>query len=186
LFPEGGGFERFTSTFVSSSAPGYAVAGGTYLDIHKNDQAYVINQKRGIWDSHITKVLTDFTRSAITSISSSSPGFAVASGIYQDKNGDFNTFLLNQKSGVWDSHVQNIAFQDISSNHSGTIFSVSSSAPGYAVGGGYYLDASNHLQMFRINEVNGVLQPPHKIVNSSAARLLNTYSTTSVSSVVKK
>jgi hypothetical protein len=167
--------------YLSSSAAGYAVGGGTYEDIHGKFQGFIINQNHGIWDSYPTKVLKDNT-SIITGISSSSPGFAVVSGADQDRNGKFNTFLLNQKRGVWDSYPQNIAFQDICSNHVAFVESISSSSPGYAVCGGLYIDTSNHFQIFRTNQVNGVLEVAQKIVETTST---NKNEGISVSSVKK-
>jgi len=67
---------------VSSSAPGYAVVGGSYRDIDGYDQAYVINQVNGTWDSSATKIVFDNAatnpNASIVSVSSSDPSYAVA------------------------------------------------------------------------------------------------------------
>jgi len=146
---------------VSSSAPGYAVAGGLYNDRNNKTLAFVVNQKEGVWDSFVTDI--SFVNAAtnpyavifMSSVSSSAPGYAVAGGLYQDTNNKTQAFVVNQKEGVWDSVATDISFVNAFTNPNAGIISVSSSDPSYAVAGGFYQDANNHRQAFVINQVKG-------------------------------
>jgi len=148
-------------TSVSYSAPGYAVAGGYYYDASSHMQAFVVNQVNGIWDSVATDI--SFANAAsnpvafinYNSVSSSAPGYAVAGGYYSDASNHQQAFVVNQVNGIWDSVATKIVLNNAYTNPFGNIVSVSSSAPGYAVAGGLYFDASNHPQAFVVNQVNG-------------------------------
>jgi hypothetical protein len=137
---------------VSSSSPGYAVVGGNYTDTN-GYQAFVINQTPKGWDNVATDISFSnpgFRESRVSSVSSSSPGYAVAGGNYTDANDIARAFVINQTPNGWDNVATDISFSNTSQDS--YVFSVSSSSPGYAVVGGNYVDTNGFYQAFVINQ----------------------------------
>ena len=143
---------------VSSSSPGYAVAGGQYNDDTNHNTAFVINQTPNGWDTKATPLSFPNPNptnpySYVNSVSSSSPGYAVAGGYYYDDTNHNTAFVINQTPNGWDTNATPISFPNPSpTNPLSYVTSVSSSNPGYAVAGGNYYDDTYKFQAFVISQ----------------------------------
>jgi hypothetical protein len=155
-------FSQSQITCISASSTGYAVAGGSYSNSNFSllGKPFVVNQNNGEWSQAKNIVFEgEIIYAIINSISASSPGNAVAGGIYAHSGtimGHDKAFVVNQVEGIW-SLAQDISFSNTSVNV--IDFFVSASSSKNAVAGGTYImnpdSKFSPTTPFVVNQVNG-------------------------------
>jgi hypothetical protein len=143
---------------VSCASPGDCSGGGVYTDAAGNEELYVVDESNGKWGTAIEipgfALLNAGTKASFFGISCSSAGNCGAVGSYTDETGDTQAFVVNETSGTWGSAIEAPGIPFL--NYGGSLATaVSCPANGNCSAGGTYLDASDHLQAFAINETNG-------------------------------
>ena len=92
---------------------------------------------------------------SVTSVSCGAAGDCVAAGYYEDGAGHNQAFIASEKNGRWAKAVEVPGTAALNSGGSAGANSVSCSAAGACVVGGYYKDGSGNFQAFVVNETSG-------------------------------
>ncbi len=90
---------------------------------------------------------------AVTSVSCPSAGDCTAGGYYS--NGGSQAFVVDQVNGTWGSAQEVPGTGALNAGGTAYVGSVSCASAGNCAAGGYYRDASGHLQAFVVDELNG-------------------------------
>jgi D-alanine-D-alanine ligase-like ATP-grasp enzyme len=140
---------------VSCTSAGNCGAGGYYSDRSSHFQAFVINEKNGVWGSakEVAAALNLGGNAKISSVSCASAGACSAGGSYTDGSGHGQAFVVNETNGTWGSAKEVAA----ALSHAGLagINSVSCASAGNCSAGGFYTDGTGHGQAFVAGETNG-------------------------------
>jgi hypothetical protein len=141
---------------VSCASAGNCSAGGFYTDSNLNDQAFVVNETNGTWDSAKqvpgTASLNKYG-AQVTSVSCGSAGNCSAVGYYTDGSGASQAFLVNQTNGAWGTATQVPGLAALNTGREAELASVSCPAAGNCSAGGYYV--SSALQAFVVSQTKG-------------------------------
>jgi len=93
-----GGFAQVWS--VSCATAGNCAAGGVYVDGHRHGQAFVVSETNGTWRTAIevpgSETLNKGGWAFITSLSCRSAGKCAAGGLYTDRSGHQQGFVVSQ------------------------------------------------------------------------------------------
>jgi hypothetical protein len=85
---------------VSCGSAGNCAAGGVYVDGHSHGQAFVVNETNGTWRPAIKVPGSDTLNKGgwarITSLSCRSAGKCAAGGLYTDRSGHQQGFVVSQ------------------------------------------------------------------------------------------
>jgi hypothetical protein len=143
---------------ISCASPGNCSGGGVYTDAAGNQELYVVSETNGSWGSAEEipgfALLNAGTKAIFFGISCSSAGNCGAVGSYVDETGHTQAFVVTQSGGTWGSAIEAPGIPFL--NYGGSLATaVSCPSDGNCSAGGTYLDASDHLQAFAINETSG-------------------------------
>ena len=170
-----GGDARVNS--ISCSSAGNCAAGGRYDDGSGNNQAFVVEEKSGVWDVAIPvpdlEALNAGGAAEVSSISCASPGNCVAGGFYRDGSGQKQAFVAQETSGIWGSAAEVPGTADLNLGGAAAVKSVSCPSIGNCVAGGSYLDGSGLSQAFVVSEENDVWGAAIEVPGSEALNLLD-------------
>jgi hypothetical protein len=137
-------------TSVSCASAGNCSAGGYYTDISGGEQAFVVNQTKGVWGTAEevpgTASLNTFHLAQISSMSCRANGYCSAGGYYYALGGQ-HAFVVDETNGTWGSAA--------AVPGAGAITSLSCTSAGNCGAGGSYLDSSGFQQAFVVDEANG-------------------------------
>jgi hypothetical protein len=144
---------------IACASTGNCSAGGTYTDLAKNTQAFVVNETNGTWGTAIevpgTAALNADGAAIMTSIACSSTGNCAGAGVYADSSVNIQTFVVNETNGTWGTAVEMPGLAALNSGGYGLPVQMSCSSAGNCGVGGSYTDSSNNTQAFVVNETNG-------------------------------
>jgi uncharacterized repeat protein (TIGR02543 family) len=148
---------------ISCPSAGNCAAGGYYQDGSGHDQAFVVDEVAGVWQtaSEVAGTLNVDGKAMILSVSCSSAGNCAAGGSYEDGAGHTQAFGVSEVAGVWGSPTEVAAA--LNAGGEARVISVSCSPDGSCAAGGYYEDGSGHQQAFVVTawgtptEVAGLL-----------------------------
>jgi len=143
---------------VSCASPGDCSAGGSYYASH-HPQVFVVNETKGTWGQ--AEEVPGMAKlnvggyALLDSVACASPGNCSAAGSYYDGLQHFQAFVVNEAKGTWGQaeEVPGTAKLNAGGNAGGGW--VSCASPGNCSAGGFYTDASHHLQALVVNEANG-------------------------------
>jgi hypothetical protein len=129
-----------------------------YTDAAGNEQLYVVDETNGAWGTAVEipgfAILNAGAKAYFLGISCSSAGNCSAVGSYTDESGNTQAFVVSQSGGTWGSAIEAPGIPHL--NYGGSVTTaVSCPSNGNCSAGGTYLDASDHLQAFAINETSG-------------------------------
>ncbi len=149
---------------VSCASPGNCAAGGEYTDDSRNDQAFVVDEKNGVWGDAIevpgTAALNVGGGASVLSVSCASAGNCGAAGSFIDASGRHQPFVVDEKNGVWGSAVEVPGSAALNTERAGDVGasanSISCRGPGNCTLGGYYENTTTGVQPFVADEKNGV------------------------------
>ncbi len=146
---------------VSCASAGSCSAGGFHTDAFGRPQAFVAGEAKGIWGRAQQVPGTAVSKggeAAITSVSCARAGNCSAGGSYLDASGNTQTFVAGEAKGVWGRAQQVPGIAALNKGGDAEIISVSCARAGNCSAGGFYKDASGHLQAFVVNETS----PAHR------------------------
>jgi hypothetical protein len=92
---------------------------------------------------------------SVSSVSCGSAGNCVAGGSYRDRSGRTQAFVVDQTDGTWGSAIEVPGSEALNVRGFAIVGSVSCCAANNCTAGGFYLDGSDHEQVFVVRETNG-------------------------------
>jgi hypothetical protein len=153
---------------VSCGSVGYCAAGGPYVDGSGDAQAFVVDEKNGVWGDAVEvpgmaalNVGGSTGWAAVNSVSCAGAGNCAAGGTYADSSGNAQAFVVDEKNGVWGTAVEVPGTAALNVGGSADVLSVSCGSVGNCVAVGHYTDANHihgaaEIQAFVVDEKNGV------------------------------
>ncbi len=110
----------------------------------------------GTWQKAIevpgTGALNQGSAAQVGSVSCASAGNCAAGGFYADGSGGQQAFVASEVNGTWHAAIEVPGTATLNQGGLAMIFSVSCAMAGRCAAGGYYQDASGHVQAFVVNE----------------------------------
>jgi hypothetical protein len=145
---------------VSCGSPGNCEAVGSYTDATNVLQDFVVSESGGTWGNAVEipglATLNVTGVSSSPNISCSSSGNCSIAGTYGDASKDLQVFVANEVDGAWSSAVEIPGSAALNVGGSASVSGLACSSAGNCNAIGSYTDASNDVQAFTANEVNGV------------------------------
>jgi hypothetical protein len=149
-----GGLAAVTS--VSCASAGNCGAGGIYNAGSGHYEAFVVDERRGVWgrarEVPGTAALNIGGYATVNSVSCASAGNCSAGGDYRDTPTIDQAFVVTEHNGVWHAAIKVPGTLGASSS----LRSVSCSSAGNCAAGGYYSDSPSSQQAFLVAETGGV------------------------------
>jgi hypothetical protein len=144
---------------IACESTGNCSAAGTYTDASNDAQVFVANEVNGVWANAIeipgAAALNAGGAANISTLACSSAGNCSAVGGYTDAAKDIQAFVVNEVDGTWSSAIEVPGLGAINSGGGAVLTDVSCSANGNCSAGGAFTPATNNLQAFVVNEVDG-------------------------------
>jgi hypothetical protein len=145
---------------ISCVSTGQCAAGGVYTDGSNKRQAFVVDEKRGVWGRAIkvpgTATLNKGGAALVNSVSCGATGDCAAGGSYTDGYGHFQAFVVSEKNGIWTNAVEVPGTNSFNTGDIAQVESVSCVSAGNCAAGGAYRDGFGSVQAFVASEKNGV------------------------------
>jgi hypothetical protein len=140
---------------VSCASAGNCSAGGSYTDVSGRTQVFVIGETNGVWNAAKevpgTAALNSGGGAFIDSVSCGAVGNCGAGGEYRDSSHHQQAFVVNETNGTWHSAIEVPGTAAL--NHGTAVTgSVSCASAGHCSAEGQYVDSSQHVQAFVVNE----------------------------------
>lgn len=160
--------EGATTYSISCASPGNCAAGGNYTDGSLVQQAFVVNERKGVLgDAKPIPGLAALNTGPggdgnVNAISCSSAGDCAAGGTYKDKEGHVQAFVANERNGTWGraEEVPGTARLNVGGTAAG-IDAISCSHGGACGAGGTYSTRPAPLDTFYIESFVVDYTPPH-------------------------
>ena len=171
---------------VSCASRGNCTAGGFYTDGSGHVQAFVVDEKKGVWRKAIevpgTAVLNTRGSAEVTSVSCASAGNCAAGGYYSNGSGSGRrqVFVASEKNGVWRKAIEVPGTASLNRGGDAWLNSVSCASAGNCAASGYYHRSSENQQAFVVDEKNNVWRTAIRVPGTAA---LNTGQYATVNSV---
>lgn len=165
-------------TSVSCASAGSCAAGGFYSVKLGQTEAFVVDERHGIW-SPAREVAGAFNAglfASITSVSCSSPGNCAAGGSYTDGGGRAQAFVVTEKNGRWQP-VRRVA-RALNTGGDAVVTTVSCPGAGGCAAGGSYTSTARGQQAFVVSERHGAWSAARQVAGA-----LNTSGDTSVDAI---
>jgi hypothetical protein len=141
-------------TSLSCASTGNCSAGGYYSDSSGFEQAFVVNQVNGTWDTAEevpgTAALNQGSGST-TTVTCPSAGNCSAGGNYNDGTA-FQAFVVSETNGTWGTAEEVPGTAALNQGGNASLTSVSCASTGNCGAGGYYTDSSGHQQAFVVSQ----------------------------------
>jgi hypothetical protein len=143
---------------VSCGSAGNCAAGGFYHDRAFHQQGFVALERNGRWGQAIEVpglgALNQGGFAEVGSVSCGPAGSCAAGGIYQDRQGSGQGFVVSEKNGRWDKAIEVPGLGALNQAGNARVYSVSCGSPGNCAAGGNYT-SGGHQQGFVADERNG-------------------------------
>jgi hypothetical protein len=138
-----GGTARVTS--VSCAPAGGCVAGGYYVDRHRNDQGFVAVERNGRWGraSYVPGLpaLDKGGSAGVSAVSCGPEGGCAAGGAYTDRRGHQQAFAVVEQNGRWGRASYVPGLPALNKGGYAGVDSVSCTSAGSCMAGGFYAPA---------------------------------------------
>jgi hypothetical protein len=158
------------ATAVSCASAGNCSAGGYYTDTNGDQRAFVVNETNGTWGTAQEvpgiAALSIGAIAQLTSVSCASAGNCSAGGFYT--NHGLQAFVVNETNGVWGTAEEVPGTAALNQGISAQLSSVSCASAGNCGAGGSYENSSGELQVFVVNETNGVWGTAEEVPGTAA------------------
>ena len=145
---------------VSCASAGNCAAGGFYEGGSRHQQAFVVNERQGVWRKAIgvpgSAALNAGGAAALRSVSCPSAGNCAAAGDYYDGSLLLQAFVVSERHGVWGKAIKVPGLGALNKGGQASPSSVSCASAGNCTAGGTFTDRSSHRQVFVVSERNGV------------------------------
>lgn len=156
---------------ISCASAGDCGAGGIYTDAAGHQQVWVADEVNGAWNSAVelpgAALLNAGTTADFNGISCPSSGNCTAVGDYTDQAGRLQAFVADEKTGSWGAAQQMPGTGFLNVTGAAATFTVSCASVGNCSAGGFYGDASAHLQSFTSNEISGTWNSATEVPGTS-------------------
>ncbi|HUN32907.1 MAG TPA: hypothetical protein VMU95_12920 [Trebonia sp.] len=127
---------------VSCSAPGECTAAGFYTDGAKHIQAFVVDERGGVWGAAQevpgSAALNAGGNLVPNAISCASPGNCAIGGNYSDGSGHVQAWVADETAGVWGDAQELPGTATLNAGGNAAVTSISCAEPGYCAAGGTY------------------------------------------------
>jgi hypothetical protein len=147
-------------TVVSCGSSSDCVAGGSFTDRNGNPRAFLQDERGGVWGNAFAvggRSDAGGEGSTINSISCVKNGDCVAGGQEEDDAGKQQAFVEEEMGGVW-RRAREVA-AGLNLGGIAAIESISCSAVGSCVAGGYFETSDGYQQAFVVSQTNGAWSP---------------------------
>jgi hypothetical protein len=177
-----GGYAGVTS--VSCASAGNCSAEGFYTDASQSLQAFVVNDKHGLW-GNAEEVLGQSALGPgapgnLSDVSCGSAGNCATGGVFYPASGQPQAIVVTEKNGTWGKEKEVPGSGALNQGGSAAVNSVSCASAGNCSAGGFYMDSSQHLEAFTVDETSGTWGNAQEVPGSAA---LNTGGSAQVTSV---
>ena len=145
---------------ISCAAPGECAACGYYRRGFGDYQAFVVDETDGRWGTPIkvphsaTPLGHSFPAPGVGSISCPAVGDCAAGGIYYNRSGSRQAFVVNETNGTWGKAIT-VHGTGLHTDRSVELNSISCGAAGECAACGWYADGSDNVQAFVDSETRG-------------------------------
>ena len=150
---KGGNAEAFS---VSCALAGNCAAGGLYQDGSHRFQAFVVSERNGTWRTAIevpgSGSLNAGGDATVNSVSCASAGNCAAGGLYTDRSGHQQAFVVSEGNGTWGKAIEVPASGTLNAGGDASVKSVSCASAGNCAAGGLYTDGHGHQQAFVVSQ----------------------------------
>jgi hypothetical protein len=165
-----GGFASLDS--VSCVSAGNCTAVGDYRDGVGHSRAFVVREKDGTWGNASKLPGSEISDQAAAanaiSVSCAAAGNCAAGGTYNDPLNDQEAFVASKRNGTWGAAIEVPGSRVLNAAGFAIVGSVSCRAVNNCTAGGFYLDGSDHEQVFVVRETNGTWGNAIEIPGSDA------------------
>ncbi len=145
---------------ISCAKPGFCAAAGNYRDAKGRAQAFVVDEKNGVWGTAIevpgTAKLNVGGDATVGRVSCANAGSCVAGGWYTGRHGIEQAFLVTEKDGIWRKAIVVPGTASLNHGHDPSLNSISCPTAGNCTAGGSYSPSGSGYVAFVVNERNGV------------------------------
>jgi len=163
-------------SLVSCSAPGECSGGGFYLDGANHFQAFVVDERKGVWGTANkipgSAALNVGGNLVPNAMSCASPGNCAVSGNYTDGSGNIQAWVADEVSGVWGDAQELPGTAALNTGGNAMVTSISCAKPGYCAAGGSYSAAGTSgpvRDVFVATEVHGSWSPAIEVAGTDAS-----------------
>jgi hypothetical protein len=138
---------RNGATSVSCGSAGNCVAGGDFAPgIEEPYQAFVAVERNGSWGKAIevpgSAALNSGGNAAVLSVSCESARNCAAGGLYRDRSGHQQAFVVSERNGLWGKAIEVQGLAALSTGGFAELTSLSCTPGGYCAAGGDTTDRS--------------------------------------------
>jgi hypothetical protein len=152
-----GGSAKITS--VSCPAAGECTAGGSYADGANLLQAFVVDEKNGIWGAATelpgSEALNKGGAAWVTSVSCAEPVNCTAGGSYTDASFYIQAFIVSEQNGKWDTAVEVPGTAELNQGGIAKVTSMSCPTAVNCTAAGSYTNDSYRVEPFVVDEKAG-------------------------------
>ena len=133
---------------VSCASAGNCAAGGFYTDGSHRQQAFVVSERNGTWRTAIevpgSGSLNAGGDATVNSVSCASAGNCAAGGLYTDRSGHQQAFVVSEGNGTWGKAIEVPGSGALNKGGSAVVLSVSCASAGNCAAGGTHTDGNGH------------------------------------------
>jgi hypothetical protein len=131
---------------LSCASAGNCTASGSYTPSRHNTQGFIVAERNGRWGK-ATRIpglpaLNKGNNAAVFSVSCSHAGNCAAGGVYNDKSGNRQGFVVSERNGRWGKATEVPGLAALNTGQDAEIDSVSCSPAGNCAAGGSYMHAA--------------------------------------------
>jgi hypothetical protein len=170
---------------VSCASPGSCSGGGSYRDASRRDQAFVVDETNGTWETAKevpgTAALNTGGLAEVTSVSCASAGNCSAGGFYQDGSTNAQAFVASETAGIWHAAKEVPGTAALNTGGDAEVTSVSCAQAGNCAAGGEFRDRAGHQQAFVASQTNGIWHTAEEVPGTAALNTGGAAETASVS-----
>ena len=166
-----GGAARVSS--ISCTSTGNCAAGGYYSDGSGHAQAFLVDEKSGVWGTATevpgSAALNVGGDAQLSSISCASTGNCAAGGSYLTGSSRIHAFVVSETSGLWGGAVDVPGMTKLNVGNA-QVSSISCARTGTCVAGGYYTSGAG-AQAFVVSDISGAWGNAIKVPRTAALNL---------------
>jgi hypothetical protein len=159
-------------TSVSCGSAGNCSVGGPYTDVFGRSQVFVVSERSGRWGKAVEVpglgALNRGGGAAVYSVSCASAGNCAVGGVYSDRSGHGQAFVVSQKKGTWGKAIKVPGSGALNARAIAVVISGSCASAGNCAAGGSYEDALGRMQAFVVSERNGTWGKAIEVPGSGA------------------
>ncbi len=145
---------------VSCIAAGDCTAGGNYGAVGPHTDAFLAQERNGVWGDAIqvpgTSSFGSGANPAVTVVSCTAPGACTATGSYTNGSAQQDVFVVDEVHGVWGNAIEVPGITALATGGGAYVSSMSCAAPGDCAVGGQYVDGAHVGQAWIDGESDGV------------------------------